>query len=106
METVQKKVREKINRNQKSNLDLFISATSWLIGLSVGYTVNALVQQNVHTENKRQSVELVVGSAAISFVTKEIVKDKVEQTIYSWVDDIRDAKKEIEEEIASRQKER
>lgn len=95
-------IRKKMDEHQKTNLDLFISATSWLVGLSVGFTVGALVKQNVETENKRQDVELYVGTAAVSWVTKEIVRDKFEKRVYKWVDSIREAKKEAEEEIASK----
>lgn len=102
MEPIQDVVRNKLDQSEKTKVDLFVSATSWLIGLSVGFTVNAVLKQNVDTDNKRQEVELYVGSAAISWVTKEVVKDKVEKRIYEWIDEIKEAKAEAEAEIAAK----
>ena len=102
MEPIQDVVRNKLDQSEKTKVDLFVSATSWLIGLSVGFTVNAVLKQNVDTDNKRQEVELYVGSAAISWVTKEVVKDKVEKRIYKWIDEIKEAKAEAEAEIAAK----
>lgn len=102
MEPITSKVRTKLDENDKTKLDMFITATSWLIGLSVGFTIKALISQNVETENKREDVGLYVGTGAIAWATKEVIRDKVERRCYEWVDMVRRAKEDAEAEIAEK----
>lgn len=103
MKSIQDIVRNALDERNMSNTDLAISVTSWLIGVSVGFTVNAVLQQNVETENKRQHLELAVGSAALGWVTKEIVREKAEKRMRAWIAEIKEAKADIDAEREAKQ---
>lgn len=55
----------------KSKTDYVVTAVQWIVGASTSFTVRRALVNNVDPKNKREELELTVGSVAVGMMVGE-----------------------------------
>ena len=85
-----------IGKHKLSNRDIIKESLGFIFGISVGFVVKQIIENNTEPENRIQDAEKYLGAMALGMVAKEAVRDSIDKKVDKVCDAFKSAQIDVE----------